>query len=69
MMTEANGFRVSALLTADADFQIGIGFATPLDRDLHQSADTFHIQHLERIVLQDVGFFIQGQELVLRIFA
>ena len=47
---------MATVFPADADLEFRIGLAAFGNRQLHQLADPFLIQHLERIVDEDAGF-------------
>ena len=50
------------MLAADADFQIRLHAAAALGADAHQLPHAFAIEHLKRIVRQDLSFDVVRQE-------
>ena len=60
---------MAAVLAADADLEARPARAPPFDRERHQAAHALHVEHLERVVLQDAALVVHRQELVLRILA
>ena len=51
------------MLAADSDFQLRPGLPSPLHSDFNQLADSFLIENLEGIVLQNALVDVNGQEL------
>src|SRR5690606_20835894 len=52
-MAPLDGFGVAAMLTADTDFEILTGFASFIDRQLHQPAHAVTVERLEGILFQN----------------
>src|SRR5262249_10300839 len=53
-VAESYAGRLAAVLAADADLQPWAGTAALLDADSHQPPDTHAVEHLKRIVLEDL---------------
>src|SRR5881392_659669 len=68
-VAETDRARVSAVLTADAELQIGSRLPAALDGDLHQLADTVEVERLEGIRVEHPVLQIEGQELALGVVA
>ena len=62
-MAELNTAGIAAVLTADAQTQVGVGLAAVMGSHLDQLANADRIQVLERIALVDFGIIVSGQEL------
>ena len=62
-MAELNTAGIAAVLTADAQTQVGVGLAAVMGSHLDQLANADLIQVLERIALVDFGIIVSGQEL------
>jgi hypothetical protein len=61
--------RVTALLTADTDFERGALLAPALDADPHKLAHAVAIDRLERVAGQNLLVEVLAQELALGIVA
>src|SRR5829696_6973638 len=53
---------LAAVLTADADLQIRAGRSTALGAHLYELSDALLVEHLERIILQQLALDIRRQE-------
>src|SRR3989441_10446878 len=62
VVTELHRRRLAAVLSTDADLELGPRSPAELDRQLDELADAFLIEHLERVVLQDAVLHIERQE-------
>lgn len=69
VVAEADGAGVAAVFAADADFQFRVGRATFAYRHLHQLSHALDVEYFERVIFEDAGLGVGGQELVLGIFA
>src|ERR1700678_1266278 len=54
-MAELHALRIAAVFTANSDFELWIRGAALLDPPLDKHSDAFHVQRLERIVLENSG--------------
>src|SRR4029453_18058339 len=61
-LEELNRRRVAAVLTADAELQVGARAAPLLHRDLDELADASDVNRRERILLDDLELLIVRQE-------
>ena len=62
-MAERDGRRVTAVLAADAEFEVRIRLATELAGHLHELADAVDVQVLERVVLVNLRIVVRAEEL------
>ena len=62
-MAELNTAGIAAVLTADAQTQVGVGLAAVMGSHLDQLANADLIQVLERIALVDLVLVVCAQEL------
>src|ERR1700691_4939675 len=65
LVAEPHAFRVSAVLAANADFELGASLSAALDAHFNELADAFDIQALERVALEDARLLLVhviGQE-------
>src|SRR3989475_5346685 len=62
VVTELHRRRLAAVLSTDADLELGPRSPAELDRQLDEFADAFLIEHLERVVLQDAVLHVERQE-------
>src|SRR5689334_8176140 len=53
---------LAAMLAADADLQVRAGRAATLGAELHELADALLVEHLERVVFQQLALDVQWQE-------
>ena len=51
------------MLTADADLELGLGRTAFFNTHLDELANTFLIEHFERIGLDDAVFLVELEEL------
>jgi hypothetical protein len=61
-VAELHRIGFAAVFAADADFQVRPGRPALLDRDLHQAAEAFPVNRLERIAGRDVVLLIVADE-------
>ena len=61
-MAEFYRARLSAMLSANTDFQILISFAAAFNTDFNQFSDSFLVNALERIICKNTFFKILRQE-------
>src|SRR5690349_15937581 len=54
-VAEVDAARITAMLAADADVEIGARCAAPVDRDLHEVADAALVERGERVVGKDAA--------------
>ncbi len=57
------------MLAADAELDLGIDAARPLDGEAHEVADAAYVQRLERVRSEDAVFEVVRQELALGVVA
>ena len=62
-MAELDGCRVTAVLSADSEFDVGTGLLSEFDSGLHKTAYTDLIEVRERIELIDVLAVVVIEEL------
>ena len=62
-MEEMDGRRVAAVLTADADLEVGPRLATALDAGPHEIPDALRVNRRKRILLEDLLLLVDLQEL------
>src|SRR5262249_59017394 len=65
LVTELHAVRLAAVLAADADLQVAAAAAPLLDADPHQPADAVEVDHLERVLPQDLRRRVLFSALVL----
>src|SRR5690606_32446044 len=63
LVAEGDGGGVAAVLAADAELEAGLGTAPPLDREADELADALLVERLERVVREDPGLDVAGEEL------
>ena len=57
------------MLAADAELEVRLRLPPALDRDPHQVADAFVVEHLERVALEHAVLEVEGEELALGVVA
>src|SRR5262245_22106851 len=62
-VAERHRVRLAAVLAADAELEVVLDRAAPLDRDPHQVADTALVEGLERVALKHPVLEVAGEEL------
>src|SRR6266550_6771618 len=69
LVAQVDGVRVSPMLAADPDLEVLARLASFLDRDLHQTSHTGHVNRLERVARKDLLFEVADDESPLGVVA
>ena len=63
LVAELHALRLTTVLTANADVEVGVGGAALAGSHLNELTNTFLVEYLERILLEDAQVLVDGEEL------